>query len=156
MSNLLAAQKTHFTKNADIQKEWLLLDASEQSLGRLASYIAYRLQGKERTNYAPHQDIGNYIVVINAAKVAVSGKKREQKLYYRHTLYPGGLRSKTLGERLEQEPVELVRSTVKGMLPKGALGRRLLSNLKIYADQEHPHEAQRPTLTKPPIVKNSS
>lgn len=149
MSNLLKVQRTHFTRNEDIKQEWILIDAAGQNLGRLASRIAHRLRGKHRTDYASHQDIGDCIVVINAAKIDVTGKKREQKVYYHHTGYTGNLRKIRFSEMLAKDPNNILKLAVKRMLPAGSLGRGLLGNLHIYAEAQHLHSAQKPQKWEP-------
>ncbi len=144
MSNLLPAQKTPFVRNEDLKTEWYLIDASEQTLGRLASRVAYMLRGKHRTDYSPHQNMGDHIVIVNADKIVASGKKMDQKVYYQHTLYPGGLKTATLREKMEKDPTFAIKSAVKRMLPKGPLGRKMLSRLRVYAGENHEHTAQKP------------
>ena len=122
----------------------MLVDASGKTLGRLATQIADILRGKRKPEYTPHIDTGDFVVVINARDVAVTGNKREQKRYYRHSGYPGGLRSRTLGEQLERRPEEVIRRAVRGMLPRNRLARRQITKLKVYAGPDHPHAAQKP------------
>jgi len=136
--------KTYVATPASRERNWLVVDASGQTLGRLATQVANALRGKRKPDYTPHIDVGDFVIVVNAEKVAVSGSKREEKRYYRHSGYPGGLRSRTLGEMLERRPEEVVRRAVKGMLPRTRLGREQLRKLKVYAGPEHPHEAQKP------------
>ena len=136
--------KTYSAKPGEITREWYLVDAEGQTLGRLATRIADTLRGKKKPQYTPHVDTGDFVVVINAEKIAVTGQKLDQKRYYRHSGYPGGLRSRTLREQLERRPTEVIRTAVKGMLPKNRLAARQLTKLKIYAGPEHPHEAQAP------------
>ena len=149
MSNLLKVQRTHFTRNEDIKQEWILIDAAKQGLGRLASRIAYRLRGKHRTDYASHQKIGDQIVVINASQVDISGNKREQKIYYRHTGYTGNLRKIRFSEMLAKNPENILKLAVKRMLPSGPLGRDMLANLHIYPESQHLHNAQKPQKWEP-------
>jgi large subunit ribosomal protein L13 len=137
--------KTYVAKPTDRERNWLLVDANGKTLGRLATQIAERLRGKNKPQFAPHVDIGDFVVVVNAEKIAVTGKKLEQKIYYRHSGYPGGLRERTLKEQLNRRPTEVLRKAVKGMLPRNRLGRQQLTKLKIYAGPEHPHDAQAPT-----------
>src|SRR5947207_8727644 len=137
-------QKTWNAKPGDVTREWFLVDAEGQTLGRLATRIADTLRGKRKPQYTPHIDTGDFVVVVNAEKIAVTGKKRTDKIYYRHSGYPGGLRERTLGEELARRPTEVLRKAVKGMLPRNRLARRQLTKLKIYAGPEHPHEAQNP------------
>jgi large subunit ribosomal protein L13 len=137
--------KTYSAKPREIEQHWYLVDAEGQTLGRLATRIADTLRGKRKPEYTPHIDTGDFVVVVNAEKIAVTGKKRDDKVYYRHSGYPGGLRERTLGEELERRPTEVLRTAVKGMLPRNRLARRQLTKLKIYAGPEHPHGAQNPT-----------
>jgi large subunit ribosomal protein L13 len=137
--------KTYSAKPKEIEQHWYLVDAEGQTLGRLATRIADTLRGKRKPEYTPHIDTGDFVVVVNAEKIAVTGKKREDKIYYRHSGYPGGLRERTFAEELERRPTEVLRKAVKGMLPRNRLARRQLTKLKIYAGPEHPHEAQNPT-----------
>jgi large subunit ribosomal protein L13 len=137
--------KTYNPKPGEIQRDWLIVDAEGKTLGRLATQIAERLRGKNKPQFAPHVDIGDFVVVINAEKITVTGNKLEQKIYYKHSGYPGGLRERTLKEQLNRQPTEVLRKAVKGMLPRNRLGRAQLTKLKIYAGPEHPHDAQAPT-----------
>jgi len=137
-------QKTWNAKPGEVTREWHLVDADGQTLGRLATRIADTLRGKNKPQYTPHVDTGDFVVVVNAEKVAVTGKKLDEKRYYRHSGYPGGIRSRTLREQLERRPEEVLRKAVKGMLPRNRLARQQLTKLKIYAGPEHPHEAQAP------------
>ena len=137
-------QKTYVVKEADIQRRWILVDASGQNLGRLASRIAQVLKGKHKPTYSPHLDGGDYVVVVNADKIAVTGRKMDQKMYYRHTGYPGGIRETNLRGLLARHPTHALKFAVRGMLPKNRLGRRMIKKLKIYAGPEHPHQAQQP------------
>lgn len=140
--------KTYSPKPENIAREWFLVDAQNQILGRLASQIAHRLRGKHKPEFAPHMDNGDFIVVVNCEKIKVTGNKLQQKNYYHHTGYVGNLKSVTLEKQLQQKPEEVLRSAVRGMLPKNRLGRAMLKKLKIYAGAEHPHQAQEPkTLT---------
>ena len=136
--------KTWTAKPNELERRWYVVDADGQNLGRLATRIADTLRGKRKPQYTPHVDSGDFVVVVNAEKVAVTGKKLEQKLYYRHSGYPGGLRVRTLAEQLERRPTEVLRKAVKGMLPRNRLASQQISKLKIYAGPEHPHEAQKP------------
>lgn len=136
--------KTHSTKPSDINRGWYLVDAEGQTLGRLASEIAKVLRGKHKPIYAPHLDTGDYVIVINAEKVHVTGNKLDQKIYHRHSGYPGGLKSITLREQLKRHPSRVIRSAVKGMLPHNKLGRATIRKLKVYAGDAHPHQAQQP------------
>ena len=134
--------KRHTTRAADLNPEWHVIDAKDKTLGRLSSEIATLLQGKHKPIYVPHLNTGDYVIVINAEKVRVTGKKLEQKMYYRHSGYHGGLKERTLSQVLEKSPTRVIQQSVKGMLPKNALGRRMLGRLKLYAGEQHPHEAQ--------------
>jgi large subunit ribosomal protein L13 len=138
--------KTYVVKESDIEREWFVVDATGQTLGRLASNIAKVLKGKHKAIYSPYLDVGDYVIVVNADKVAVTGRKMEQKMYHRHTGYPGGLRSLTLKDQLERHPTFAVKAAIRGMLPKNRLGRRMLKKLKVYAGSDHPHQAQQPTV----------
>jgi large subunit ribosomal protein L13 len=136
--------KTYVANSTDRERNWLLVDASGQTLGRLATQIADALRGKRKPTYTPHVDTGDFVVVVNCEKVAVTGNKRAEKRYYRHSGYPGGIRSRTLEEQLQRRPEEVIRHAVKGMVPRTRLGRKQLTKLKIYAGPEHPHQAQQP------------
>ena len=136
--------KTYVAKPSDRQRDWYVVDADGQTLGRLATQIADALRGKRKPEYTPHCDTGDFVVVVNAAKIRVTGNKLNDKIYYRHSGYPGGLRSRTLAEMLERRPEEVIRKAVKGMLPRNRLSRQQLTKLKVYAGPEHPHEAQMP------------
>lgn len=140
--------KTFVAKPSNIERNWLIVDAKDQRLGRLATRIADALRGKTKPQYTPHIDTGDFVVVINAADIAVTGRKMENKIYYRHTGYPGGLKQRTLAEMLNKRPEEVIRLAVKGMLPKNRLGRAQLKKLKVYAGAAHPHEAQKPQEMK--------
>ncbi len=137
-------EKTYYPKPSETTREWLLVDANDQTLGRLATKIAALLLGKHKPNYTPGVDNGDYVVVINAERVRVTGRKLDQKIYYRHSGYPGGLRSVTLREQLQRYPERVIRDAVWGMLPKNSYGRKLIRKLKVYAGPEHPHAAQNP------------
>jgi large subunit ribosomal protein L13 len=136
--------KTWTAKTHEIERRWYVVDAEGQTLGRLATRIADTLRGKRKPEYTPHIDTGDFVVVVNADKIAVTGKKLEQKIYYRHSGYPGGLRERTLREELDRRPTEVLRKAVKGMLPRNRLARQQITKLKIYAGPEHPHVAQNP------------
>jgi large subunit ribosomal protein L13 len=136
--------KTWNAKTHEIERRWYVVDAEGQTLGRLATRIADTLRGKRKPEYTPHIDTGDFVVVVNADKIAVTGKKLEQKIYYRHSGYPGGLRERTLAEELERRPTEVLRKAVKGMLPRNRLARQQITKLKIYAGPEHPHQPQNP------------
>ena len=137
--------KTYNAKPGEIVRDWYLVDAEGKTLGRLATQIAERLRGKGKPSFTPHVDTGDFVVVVNAEKIAVTGKKLEQKRYYKHSGYPGGLRERSLQEQLDRQPTEVLRKAVKGMLPRNKLGAAQLTKLKIYAGPEHPHDAQAPT-----------
>ncbi|HEY2126149.1 MAG TPA: 50S ribosomal protein L13 [Streptosporangiaceae bacterium] len=136
--------RTFSPKAGDIQHQWHVIDASDVVLGRLASHAAILLRGKHKPIFAPHVDTGDFVIVVNAEKVALTGRKLEQKLAYRHSGYPGGLRSVAYGDLLEKHPERLIEKAVRGMLPKNSLGRSMLRKLKVYAGPEHPHQAQQP------------
>ena len=136
--------KTYTAKPGEIERRWYVVDAEGQTLGRLATRIADTLRGKNKTQFTPHVDTGDFVVVVNAEKIAVTGKKLDEKIYYRHSGYPGGLKQRTLREQLDRRPTEVLRTAVKGMLPKNKLAARQLTKLKIYAGPEHPHTAQAP------------
>lgn len=136
--------KTYVATPENRQRDWYVVDADGQTLGRIATRIADVLRGKHKPDFTPHCDTGDFVVVINAEKVAVTGNKRESKIYYRHSGYPGGLKSRTLNEMLERQPEEVLRKAVRGMLPRNKLGRAQLLKLKVYAGTEHPHQAQQP------------
>ncbi len=136
--------KTFVTKPAEVERSWFVVDAEGQNLGRLATRIATILRGKHKPIYSPSVDCGDYVVVVNADKIAVTGRRLDQKRYYRYSGYPGGLTEVTLREQLEKHPDRVVGAAVKGMLPKNALGRKMFKKLKVYAGAEHPHKAQQP------------
>jgi large subunit ribosomal protein L13 len=136
--------RTHVVKVSDIEREWFVVDAANQTLGRLASKIAGILKGKHKVTYSPHLDVGDYVIVINADKIQVTGRKMDQKIYYRHTGYPGGIRQATLREQLNRHPTFALKRAIRGMLPKNRLGRAMLKKLKVYAGPDHPHQAQQP------------
>jgi large subunit ribosomal protein L13 len=136
--------KTFSPTPVDIKREWYVVDAENKILGRLASQIAHRLRGKHKPEFAPHMDNGDFIVVVNCEKIAVTGKKMSGKIYYRHTGYPGGLKETALDKMLASKPEFVLMNAVRGMLPKNRLGRAMLKKLKVYAGTEHPHTAQQP------------
>lgn len=136
--------KTFVAKPAEIEREWFVVDAEGQTLGRLASKIAEVLRGKHKPTFSPHLDCGDYVIVINADKFVVTGRRLDQKVYYRHSQYPGGLSETTLRELKGKHPTRPIEFAVKGMLPKNSLGRKMFKKLKVYADSEHPHAAQQP------------
>ena len=136
--------KSFIAKPAEVERKWYVVDADGKTLGRLASEVASVLRGKNKPTFTPHVDCGDYVIVINAEKVAVTGKKRNEKIYKKHTGYPGGLREITFDKLQQKKPEEIVRHAVKGMLPDGKLGRQMFKKLKVYAGAEHPHTAQKP------------
>jgi len=138
--------KTFSAKSETVQREWLLVDATDKTLGRLATEIASRLRGKHKPVYTPHVDTGDYIVVVNADKVKVTGGKASSKMYYRHSGYPGGLKSMNFEDLMGHKPTDALELAVKGMLPKNPLGRQMFTKLKVYAGSEHPHAAQQPQV----------
>ena len=140
--------KTFQAKPGEVERAWVLVDLNGKTLGRAASEIAKILRGKNKPQFTPHVDTGDFVVAVNAEKVRLSGNKRKQKRYYRHSGYPGGIRSLCAEEMLDRKPDDVVRIAVKGMLPKNALGRQLLKKLKVYGDASHPHQAQQPTPTE--------
>jgi large subunit ribosomal protein L13 len=140
--------KTYNAKPGEIERRWYVVDADGQILGRLATQIAEALRGKGKPQYTPHVDTGDFVVVVNAEKIAVTGNKLEEKMYHRHSGYPGGLKSRPLRDELERRPTEVIRKAVKGMLPRNRLGRAQIRKLKIYAGPDHPHEAQAPQELK--------
>ncbi len=143
--------KTYVATPENREREWLVVDATGQTLGRLATQIATALRGKHKPEYTPHCDVGDFVVVVNAEKIAVTGKKRDEKLYHRYSGYPGGLRSRTFTEMIDRRPEEPLRLAVKGMLPRNRIARAQLRKLKIYAGPDHPHAAQQP---KPMEIEN--
>ncbi len=136
--------KTFVATPENRERDWLVVDAAGQTLGRLATQIADTLRGKRKPEYTPHCDVGDFVIVVNAEKIEVTGKKREEKLYHRHSGYPGGLRTRTLNDMLERQPEEVIRKAVRGMLPRNRLARQQLRKLKVYAGPDHPHAAQQP------------
>src|SRR5881275_1983489 len=136
--------KTYVARPTDRDRRWLVVDASGRTLGRLATQLADVLRGKRKPEYTPHIDTGDFVVVVNAEKISVTGDKRHAKLYHRHSGYPGGLKTRTLEEMLDRRPEEVIRLAVKGMLPRNRLARKQLTKLKIYAGPDHPHVAQKP------------
>ncbi len=139
---------TTYPKKQDDRKQFILVDADGEVLGRMASQIAGILRGKHKPNFHPAVDMGDYVIVVNAEKVKLTGRKLEQKIYYRHTQYPGGLKETQYKDLLEKKPEFVIRKAVAGMLPKNALGRDMIKKLKVYTGSEHPHEAQQPVATK--------
>jgi large subunit ribosomal protein L13 len=142
--------KTYVAKPSNRQRDWLVVDAEGQTLGRLATQLADALRGKRKPDFTPHIDTGDFVVVVNAEKIRVTGDKLNQKTYWRHSGYPGGIKSRTLAEMLDRQPEEVTRKAVRGMLPRNKLGRAQLIKLKVYAGPEHPHHAQQP---KPMEIK---
>ena len=138
--------KTFVTKPAEVERSWLIIDADGQTLGRLATQIATLLRGKHKPTYSPSVDCGDYVVVLNAGKIRVTGNRLDQKIYYRHSGYPGGLKQISLRDQLEKFPTRPVEDAVRGMLPKSKLGRKMFKKLKVYTGTEHPHDAQNPVL----------
>lgn len=136
--------KTFVTKPADVARDWVVVDATDKTLGRLASQIATILRGKHKPSFSPAVDCGDYVIVINAEKIAVTGRRMDQKKYYRHSNYPGGLTETSLRDMLIKHPDRPIRFAVKGMLPKNRLGRKMIRKLKVYAGPDHPHQAQQP------------
>ncbi|MFO7717327.1 MAG: 50S ribosomal protein L13 [Thermodesulfobacteriota bacterium] len=137
--------KTYSPKPAEVQRQWHMVDAEGEILGRLATVIARKLRGKDKPEFAPHVDTGDFVVVVNAEKIRVTGSKMNDKMYYRHSGYPGGLKEASLREMLDKKPEKVIYEAVKGMLPKNRLGRAMLKKLKVYAGPDHPHQAQAPT-----------
>jgi large subunit ribosomal protein L13 len=136
--------KTYVATPRDRERDWVLLDAEGQTLGRFATQVAVALRGKRKPTFTPHVDVGDFVVVVNAEKIAVTGAQLHEKLYYRHSGYPGGLKRRTLHDMLERRPEEVIRLAVRGMLPKNRLARKQLTKLRVYAGPEHPHAAQKP------------
>jgi large subunit ribosomal protein L13 len=136
--------RTFTAKTAEVEREWYVVDAENQTLGRLAARIAPILRGKHKPIYTPHMDCGDFVIVINADKVRVTGRKLDQKFYYRYSGYPGGIRSISLRDQLAKHPERVLEAAVKGMLPKNSLGRQMFKKLKVYAGGDHPHQAQQP------------
>lgn len=136
--------KTYSPKQEDIRREWFVIDAKDQTLGRLASQVAVLLRGKHKPMFTPHMDTGDFVIIVNADKIRVTGKKLDQKVYYRYSGYPGGVKARTLREQLARNPEQVIRLAVRGMLPKNRLGRHMIRKLKVYAGDKHPHQAQQP------------
>ena len=139
-------QKTYYPKPGDVTREWYVVDAMDRNLGRLASRIARVLMGKDKPQYTPGVDVGDFVIVVNAERIAVTGKRLDQKIYYRHSGYPGGLKKISLRDQLAKAPERVIRSAVWGMIPHNRFGRKLLKKLKVYAGPEHPHQAQSPQV----------
>jgi large subunit ribosomal protein L13 len=146
MKTMSLTTSTQSAKSETVKRDWYIIDATDKVLGRLATEIARRLRGKHKTEYTPHVDTGDYIIVINADKVCVTGKKVTDKIYYHHTGYPGGIKDVTFGKLIAEKPTMPLKKAVKGMLPRGPLGRRMLEKFKIYAGPEHGPEAQHPQV----------
>jgi large subunit ribosomal protein L13 len=145
LSRKNGSMKTYTAKPSDIEKKWLLIDADGLVLGRLASLVAMRLRGKHKATYTPHMDCGDHVIIVNAEKVQLTGRKAEQSVFYWHTGFPGGIKGRTQGAtRAGKHPERLIEKAVERMIPRGPLGRRIMSHLKVYAGPEHPHEAQSP------------
>jgi large subunit ribosomal protein L13 len=142
----ITTQKTYVAKPGEVERKWYVVDATNQTLGRLATRIATVLRGKHKAEFTPHEDVGDFVIVVNAEKIQVTGRKLDQKIYYHHTNYPGGIRAITLRRQLELHPERVIQSAVRGMLPNGPLARRQLKKLKVYVGGQHPHEAQQPEL----------
>ena len=138
--------KTISVRAEDVNRDWFVVDAADKTLGRLASEIAHRLRGKHKAEYTPHVDTGDYVVVVNAEKIRVTGAKSTDKMYHHHTGYPGGLKSISFEKLIDKAPERVIQSAVKGMLPKNSLGRAMFRKLKVYAGNEHPHAAQQPQV----------
>ncbi len=149
----MALQKTFVTKPLEVERDWWIVDAKGQNLGRLASRIAPILRGKHKPVYAPNQDVGDFIVVINCEQIAVTGNKLDDKFYYRYSGYPGGMKQINLRDQLAKHPDRVITEAVKGMLPDGALGRNMLKKLKVYVGSDHPHAAQKPKVLEFPEGK---
>ena len=143
--------KTFSLKNTEVTRNWVVFDASDRVLGRFATKIADKLRGKDKPTFTPHVDGGDFVVVINAEKVKVTGKKSDQKKYYKHSLYPGGLKEQSYQEVLNNNPERIIENAVRGMLPKNKLGKSMFKKLKVYRGPEHPHESQNPTVWNPKI-----
>ena len=143
--------KTFSLKNTEVVRDWVVFDASDKILGRFATKIADKLRGKDKPTFTPHVDGGAFVIVINADKLKVTGNKAEQKKYFKHSLYPGGLKEKSYKEVLESTPERIIENAVKGMLPKNKLGKSIIKKLKVYSGSEHPHESQNPSVWNPKI-----
>ena len=139
-------RQTYMAKASDIQRKWLVIDAEGQTLGRLASEVASILRGKHKPTFTPHVDTGDHVIIINAEKIQLTGNKLNDKVYYRHSLHPGGLKSRTAKEMIETRPEQMLEGAIKGMLPKNTLGRQMFKKLNVYKGSEHPHQAQKPEV----------
>ncbi len=142
----LNTHKTYVAKPGEVEKVWYVVDATGKTLGRLATQIASVLRGKHKPQYTPHEDVGDYVIVVNSEKVRVTGRKLDQKMYYRHSGYPGGIRGVSLRDQLNRHPERVIEHAVKGMLPRGPLGRRIFKKLKVFVGSEHTHQAQDPQV----------
>jgi large subunit ribosomal protein L13 len=145
--------KTYSAKRDELQARWYIIDAEGQVLGRVATQVATILRGKYKPTYTPHLNCGDFVIVVNAAKIAVTGNRLDQKMYYRHSQYPGGLKQETLRQALQRHPERVIERAVKGMLPKTRLGDDILSRMKVYAGPQHPHQAQKPVPWTPPTAE---
>ncbi len=145
--------KTCSVKPADITKKWVIVDATNQSVGRIASEVARVLRGKDKANFAPHLDCGDQVVVINASKVKLTGRKWDEKVYYSHSTYIGGIKAIKAKDLLIKHPSRILSFAIRGMLPKTKLGRKMMTNVRVYPDAQHPHEAQKPTVLAPRLAK---
>lgn len=138
--------KTWTPKASDIERAWWVIDAKDKTLGRLATQVAHLLRGKHKPSFAPHMDMGDYVIVVNCDRIRVTGRRLDQKIYYRHSMYPGGLKAISLRDLLQKHPERVIELAVRGMLPKNRLGRRMYKKLKVYAGPDHPHAAQKPKV----------
>ena len=138
--------KTTMATAKMITPKWYMVDAADKVLGRLATEVAHRLRGKHRASFTPHENTGDFVIIINASKIKVTGNKAQDKIYYHHSEYPGGIKGEAFAKLIKRKPEKILETAVKGMLPKGPLGRSMFSRLKVYADANHPHEAQKPEL----------
>ena len=143
--------KTYSLKKEEVNRDWFVLDVTDMVLGRVATKIADRIRGKDKPTFTPHTDGGDYVIVINAEKIKVTGSKYENKRYYSHSLYPGGLKTKTFKELVDKNPERIIEEAVKGMLPKNKLGKKIFKKLKVYKGDHHPHESQEPKIWEPKI-----
>ena len=143
--------KTFALKKEEVQREWFVIDVTDKVLGRVATKIADRIRGKDKPTFTPHTDGGDYVVVINAEKIQVTGKKFDDKKYYKHSLYPGGLKTKVFKDIIEDKPEYIIEEAVKGMLPKNKLGKQMFKKLKVYKGDNHPHESQEPLIWEPKL-----
>lgn len=141
-----AMRQTYMAKASEVERKWLVIDAEGQTLGRLASEVASILRGKHKPTFTPHVDTGDHVIIINAEKIQLTGKKLTDKVYYRHSLHPGGLKARTAKEMIETRPEQMLEGAIKGMLPKNSLGRQMFKKLNVYRGSEHPHQAQKPEV----------